>query len=130
MQIITNYTENRTTKRENILELKPLIDTNCQQVIMKIVVHKNLVCFDQQDQQYQKLSEDQKYAASTIFITEDFTEDSVSFRSKQEAESNLALSKAELQTINYLVIFRKMMNSISYIIISKILPTFDRKYIV
>ena len=97
---------------------------------MKIVVHKNLVCFDQQDQQYQKLSEDQKYAASTIFITEDFTEDSVSFRSKQEAESNLALSKAELQTINYLVIFRKMMNSISYIIISKILPTFDRKYIV
>lgn len=130
MQIITNYSENRTTKRENILELKPLIDTNCQQVIMKIVVHKNLVCFDQQDQQYQKLSEDQKYAASTIFITEDFTEDSVSFRSKQEAESNLALSKAELQTINYLVIFRKMMNSISYIIISKILPTFDRKYIV
>lgn len=130
MQIITNYSENRTTKKENILELKPLIDTNCQQVIMKIVVHKNLVCFDQQDQQYQKLSEDQKYAASTIFITEDFTEDSVSFRSKQEAESNLALSKAELQTINYLVIFRKMMNSISYIIISKILPTFDRKYIV
>lgn len=130
MQIITNYSENRTTKRENILELKPLIDTNCQQVIMKIVVHKNLVCFDQQDQQYQKLSEDQKYAASTIFITEDFTEDSVSFRRKQEAESNLALSKAELQTINYLVIFRKMMNSISYIIISKILPTFDRKYIV
>ena len=130
MQIITNYSENRTTKRENILELKSLIDTNCQQVIMKIVVHKNLVCFDQQDQQYQKLPEDQKYAASTIFITEDFTEDSVSFRRKQEAESNLALSKAQLQTINYLVIFRKMMNSISYIIISKILPTFDRKYIV
>ena len=130
MQIITNYSENRTTKRENIIELKSLIDTNCQQVIMKIVVHKNLVCFGQQDQQYQKLPEDQKYAVSTIFITEDFTEDSVSFRRKQEAESNLALSKAELQTINYLVVFRKMMNSISYISISNILPTFDRKYIV
>ena len=97
---------------------------------MKIVVHKNLVCSDQQDQQYQKLPEDQKYAVSTIFITEDFTEDSVSFRRKQEVESNLALSKAELQTINYLVVFRKMMNSISYISISNILPTFDRKYIV
>ena len=45
MQIIRNYSVLWTAKGENLLELKALIDTNCQQVIMRIVVDNNLVCF-------------------------------------------------------------------------------------
>ena len=45
MQIIRNYSVIWTAKGENLLELKALIDTNCQQVIMRIVVDNNLVCF-------------------------------------------------------------------------------------
>lgn len=45
MQIITNYSVLWTAKGKNLLELKALIDTNCQQVIMRIVVDNNLVCF-------------------------------------------------------------------------------------
>ena len=45
MQIIRNYSVIWTAKGENLLELKALIDTNCQQVIMRIVVDDNLVCF-------------------------------------------------------------------------------------
>ena len=45
MQIITNYSVLWTAKGKNLLELKALIDTNCQQVIMRIVVDNNLACF-------------------------------------------------------------------------------------
>ena len=56
-----------------------------------------------------------------------FIIDSVSFRSAQEAESNPKLLKAELQAIHYLVILRKMINSVSHMSFSEILSTFDRR---